>query len=149
MLRLSKMTDYAVVVMGQLASRPDHRQSATSIAEKTGIPQATVGQVLKSLSIAELVDGARGAQGGYILCHPASKISVAEIVVAMDGPVAITACVDGADDPCSVQAGCLLRGSWDAVNVAIEDALKNVTLEEMLAPLFRFSSPDFIQQEAR
>ncbi|MEL0091226.1 MAG: Rrf2 family transcriptional regulator, partial [Rhodospirillales bacterium] len=87
------MPDYAVVVMGQLASRPDHRQSATSIAEKTGIPQATVGQVLKSLSIAELVDGTRGAQGGYILCHPASKISVAEIVVAMDGPVAITACV--------------------------------------------------------
>ena len=68
-----------------------------------------------------------------------SAISVAEIVVAMDGPVAITACVDGADDPCNVQAGCLLRGSWDAVNSAIEGALKGVTLEEMLAPLFRFS----------
>jgi FeS assembly SUF system regulator len=149
MLRLSKMTDYAVVVMGQLASRPDCRQSAASIAEKTGLPTATVGQVLKALSISNLVDGTRGAYGGYLLSRSPSAISVAEIVVAMDGPVAITACVDGADDPCNVQAGCLLRGSWDAVNSAIEGALKGVTLEDMLAPLFRFSVSKSSELEVR
>lgn len=141
MLRLSKMTDYAVVVMGRLASRPDERQSAADIAANTGLPQATVGQVLKALSTSELVYGTRGAQGGYILSRRPELISVAEIVVALDGPVAITACVEGADDPCSVESMCLLKGSWDAVNIAIEDALKQVTLADMLAPLFQFTPP--------
>lgn len=141
MLRLSKMTDYGVVVMGRLASRPDERQSAADVATGTGLPQATVGQVLKALGAGGLVFGARGAQGGYLLSRPPSDISVAEIVTVLDGPVAITACVDGADDPCSVESMCLLKGSWNAVNVAIEDALKRVTLADMLAPLFQFDQP--------
>lgn len=148
MLRLSKMTDYAVVVMGRLASRPDERQSAAGIAEATGLPAATVGQVLKALGAGGLVSSARGAQGGYTLTKGPQEISVAEIVVALDGPVAITACVDGADDPCSMERSCLLKGSWDAVNIAIEAALADVTLEDMLAPLFQFT-PAHEANEAR
>ena len=148
MLRLSKMTDYAVVVMGRLASRPDERQSAADVAANTGLPPATVGQVLKVLATGGLVSGVRGAHGGYLLSRRPEAISVAEIVVALDGPVAITACVEGADDPCSVEATCLLKGSWDAVNVAIEDALKQVTLAEMLAPLFQFNPPPTALREA-
>lgn len=148
MLRLSKMTDYAVVVMGRLASRPGERQSATEIAEATGLPSATVGQVLKALSAGDLVSGARGAHGGYLLNKGPAEISVAEIVVALDGPVAITACVEGADDPCAMETSCLLKGSWDTVNVAIEAALADVTLEDMLAPLFRFT-PTAEANEAR
>lgn len=141
MLRLSKMTDYAVVVMGRLASRPDERQSAADVAEATGLPGATVGQVLKALGAGGLVSGARGAHGGYVLARPPQAISVAEIVTALDGPVAITACVEGADDPCAVSSMCMLKGSWDAVNLAIEDALTSVTLADMLAPMFAFDEP--------
>ena len=104
----------------------------------TGLPPATVGQVLKALGAGGLVSGARGAQGGYVLSRTPAEISVAEIVTALDGPVAITACVEGADDPCTVESVCLLRGSWDAVNDAIETALSNVSLADMLAPLFNF-----------
>lgn len=148
MLKLSKMTDYAVVVMGRLASRPGERQSAAEVAEATGLPSATVGQVLKALGAGGLVSGARGAHGGYVLARTPREISVAEIVVALDGPVAITACVDGADDPCAVESVCLLRGSWDTVNHAIETALDAVSLEDMLAPLYRFEAPTE-RQEAR
>lgn len=148
MLRLSKMTDYAVVVMGRLASRPDDRQSAADIAEATGLPGTTVGQVLKALNGGGLVSAARGAHGGYLLTRPPQKISVAEIVVALDGPVAITACVEGADDPCAMERSCLLKGSWDSVNVAIETALADVTLADMLAPLFQFN-PTVEPEEAR
>lgn len=146
MLRLSKMTDYAVVVMGRLASRPDARQSAVEIARATGIPAATVSQVLKTLGAFNLVAGARGPRGGYVLARRPSAISVAEIVTALDGPVAITACVEGADDPCSVSSMCLLKGSWDAVNTAIEAALTSVTLEDMLAPLFQFDPPPVVEE---
>jgi FeS assembly SUF system regulator len=138
MLRLSKMTDYAVVVMGRLASRPDLRQSAADVAEATGLPAATVGQVLKALGGGGLVKGARGAHGGYMLARGPRDISVAEIVTALDGPVAITACVEGADDPCTVESMCMLKGSWDAVNDAIESALMSVSLEDMLKPMFQF-----------
>ena len=107
-----------------------------------------MGQVLKALATGGLVSGTRGAQGGYLLSRRPEAISVAEIVVALDGPVAITACVEGADDPCSVEATCLLKGSWDAVNIAIEDALKQVTLADMLAPLFQFNPPPTELREA-
>ncbi len=141
MLRLSKMTDYAVVVMGRLASRPGERQSAAEVADATGLSGATVGQVLKALGAGGLVAAARGARGGYVLARGPEAISVAEIVIALDGPVAITACVEGADDPCAMGRSCLLKGSWDAVNRAIEDALSAVTLADMLAPLFQFDPP--------
>ncbi len=146
MLRLSKMTDYAVVVMGRLACRPDARQSAVEIAEATGLAAATVSQVLKALSAYDLVSGARGPRGGYMLARRPAAISVAEIVTALDGPVAITDCVEGADDPCNVASLCLMKGSWDAVNTAIEAALTSVTLEDMLAPLFQFDPPPAVEE---
>ena len=150
MLRLSKMTDYAVVVMGRLASRPDDRQSASEIAEATGLPAATVGQVLKALGGSGLVTSTRGAFGGYVLARTPDEISVAEIVTALDGPVAITACVDGADeDPCAMESVCMLRGSWDAVNHAIEDALTGVTLADMLRPMFDFGLKSVQIKETR
>jgi len=146
MLRLSKMTDYAVVVMGRLASRPETRQSAAEVAEATGLPGATVGQVLKALGAAGLVHGARGANGGYVLARRPQDITVAEIVTALDGPVAITDCVEGVHDPCAMSPSCLLQGSWNAVNAAIETALAQVTLADMLAPLYRFAPPPEAQE---
>ena len=149
MLRLSKMTDYAVVVMGHLASRPDERQTAAEVAVATGLPSATGGQALTALGTGGLVTANRGAHGGYRLARRPDQISVAEIVTALDGPVAITACIEGGDDPCAVESMCLLKSGWDAVNDAIETALTNVTLADMLAPLFQFNSPAAKPEEVR
>lgn len=145
MLRLSRMNDYAVVVLGQLASRPERPRSASEVAEATGLAASTVSQVLKALAHAGLVASVRGAHGGYTADRPPEDISVAEIVLAVDGPVALTACVDGGD--CAIEATCLLRGSWDRINNAVRDALEEVTLADMLAPMRDFSR--FEPQELR
>ena len=137
MLRLSRMNDYAVVVLGQLASRPERPRSASEVAEATGLAASTVSQVLKALAHAGLVASVRGAHGGYTAHRAPEDISVAEIVLAVDGPVALTACVDGGD--CAIEATCLLRGSWDRINNAVRDALEAVTLADMLAPMRDFS----------
>ena len=134
MLRLSKMNDYAVVVLGHMAARPG-LVAAPDIAEATGLPASTVSQVLKKLAHARLVVSHRGAHGGYALGRPAGEISVADLVAALEGPVALTACVDGADGECEVETLCPMRGSWSRVNAAIRAALEGVTLADMLAPL--------------
>ena len=134
MLRLSKMNDYAVVVLGHMASRPG-LVAAPEIADGTGLPASTVSQVLKKLAHAGLVVSHRGAHGGYSLGRPAAAISVADLVAALEGPVALTACVDAADGECEVETLCPLRGSWNRVNAAIRAALESVTLADMLAPL--------------
>lgn len=141
MLRLSKMNDYAVVVLGHMAARPGTLVTAAEAAEATGLPAATVSQVLKKLAGARLVVSYRGAHGGYALERPPSDISVAALVEALEGPVALTACVDGAEGCCDVEATCPMRGSWDRVNAAIREALESVSLADMLAPLVRFSPP--------
>ncbi|MCY3980939.1 MAG: SUF system Fe-S cluster assembly regulator [Alphaproteobacteria bacterium] len=150
MLRLSRMNDYAVVVLGQLASQPERPRSASELAEATGLAASTVSQVLKALAHAGLAASVRGAHGGYTADRPPGDISVAEIVLAVDGPVALTACVDGGD--CAIEATCLLRGSWDRINNAVRGALEAVTLADMLAPMqdfSRFEPKDFEPQELR
>lgn len=135
MLRLSKMNDYAVVVLGRLAARPGCQSSAVELAETTGLPLATVSQVMKRLAHAGLVVSHRGARGGYALAREPRAISVAEIIGALEGPVALTACVDGAEGGCGVESLCPMRGSWDMVNGAIRTALEAVSLADMLAPM--------------
>lgn len=139
MLRLGKMTDYGVVVMGRMPASPDRLATAPEIAEATGLPVTTVSQVLKTLVAGGLAVSQRGAQGGYRLAREADDITVAEIVSAFEGPVALTACVDGAADTCGVESVCLLRGSWDKVNTAVRTALTTVTLADMLAPMHAFT----------
>ena len=137
MLRLSKMNDYAVVVLGHMAARQGGLVAAPEVAEATGLPASTVSQVLKKLAHAGLVVSHRGAHGGYALGRPPAAISVADLVEALEGPVALTACVEGADGECEVETLCPLRGSWNRVNAAIRAALEGVTLADMLAPLQR------------
>ena len=93
MLRLSKLTDYAVVVLVRLSH---HREVTTSptLAQATGIPEPTVAKVLKALAGAGLVSSQRGARGGYRLAQPLSDIDVARVIAAIDGPISLTACVD-------------------------------------------------------
>ena len=100
MLRLSKLTDYAVVVLVRLDSGMESVQTSPGIAATTGIPEPTVAKVLKTLAAAALVTSQRGARGGYRLARPLEDIPVGEVIAAMDGPIALAACVDGSATEC-------------------------------------------------
>ena len=140
MLRLSKLTDYAVVVLirlseGEGVSRragcDEPVQTSPGIAAATGVPEPTVAKVLKALAGANLVASQRGARGGYRLARPLAEVSVADVIAAVDGPIALTACVDGGAGGCDVQSRCAVRGRWDLVNEAIRSALVGITLADM------------------
>jgi Rrf2 family protein len=100
------------------------------IAAAIGLPEPTVAKVLKALNGAGLVASTRGAHGGYRLARPLSAMSIAEVIVAIDGPIALTSCVDGAVG-CESQSLCPVAGRWDPVNDAIREALQNITLADM------------------
>jgi FeS assembly SUF system regulator len=137
-LRLSKLTDYAVVVMARLAhdgAGPDGRvQTAPGLSMATGIAEPTVAKVLKSLGHAGLVDSVRGARGGYRLTRPLAEVPLSEVIVAVDGPIALTACVDGGNGSCEAESICAVRGRWDPVNHAIRNALSGITLADLAGP---------------
>ena len=137
MLRLSKLADYAVVTMVELGR---HRElmNAPALAQATGLPEPTVAKLLKILLADGLLMSRRGARGGYELALPLEKISVARVITAVDGPVAVTACVSGGD--CTTAVDCALRGSWNPVNAAIRQTLENISLAEMAHHNERFCS---------
>ena len=137
MIKLSRLTDYGVVVLGRLAAvreRGAGPTTAAEIAEATLLPAPTVAKILKLLARGDVVLSHRGHQGGYSLARDAQAITVADIVTALDGPVALTACVDGHEGDCSVETMCAIRGHWDAVNTAVRGALESVTLADMIVP---------------
>lgn len=132
MFRLNRLTDYAVVVMSQMALRGETR-SAQQISDDTGVPLPTVAKLLNLLGRAKLVASQRGAAGGYTLSAEPEEISVAQIIQALEGPIALTACVDGATDTCDAESFCPMRGNWNKVNGAIREALTSVSLADMMA----------------
>lgn len=130
MLRLSKLTDYAVVVLVRL-SAGDGVQTSPGIAATTGIPEPTVAKVLKALASSGLVASQRGARGGYRLLRPLGGVPISDVIEAIDGPIALTACVDGGAGNCEAEHICPVRGRWDPVNDAIQQALSAITLADM------------------
>ena len=135
MLRLSRLTDYAVVVLVRLA-QAGCVETAPSIAAGTGIPEPTVAKVLKGLAQSGLVSSQRGAHGGYRLGRPLAAIPIADVIVAIDGPIALTACVEGTGGSCDSASLCPMAGRWGVVNDAISDALNAISLDDMQAAAF-------------
>lgn len=133
MLRIAKLTDYATVVMTCLADDAAAVHSTVGLAEKARLELPTVSKVLKSLCHAGLVESFRGANGGYRLARPAGEISVADIVIAMEGPIGMTEC-SAHSGRCDHERHCGVRGNWQRINQAIEQALTSVTLADMLKP---------------
>jgi FeS assembly SUF system regulator len=129
MLRLSRLTDYAVVALVHLG-RSDLVETSPGIAAAIGLPEPTVAKVLKALANHGLVASSRGARGGYRLSKSLAEIPVADVILAIDGPIALAACVDGAVG-CESQSLCPVAGRWDPVNEAIRDALTAITLADM------------------
>ena len=134
MLRLNRITDYAVVVLTQMVREPDGQVTAPQLSEDSNVPAPTVAKVLKALAKEGVLASQRGVHGGYRLARPAGDISMLEVIRALEGPVSLTACVDGAEGDCNVELLCPVRGNWDRVNTAIRSALADVTLEDMATP---------------
>jgi FeS assembly SUF system regulator len=134
MLRVTKLTDYATVVLTALAARPGDVHSAAGLAEQAGLEMPTVAKVLKPLAQAGLVEGFRGVNGGYRLARPAQEISLIEIVEAMEGPLGMTECSIHAG-ACGIEQSCGVRANWRRINDVVADALRGVTLAEMLEPV--------------
>ncbi len=134
MLRVSRLTDYATAVMTCIATHPVEVLSTTQIADETHLELPTVSKLLKALGHAELVESFRGVNGGYRLARPASMISLAEIVEALEGPIGMTECTV-AEGQCDREAVCGVRGSWQRINNVLEQTLRGVSLADMLNPL--------------
>lgn len=133
MFKLSKMTDYGVILLCSMAQRPDCLSTAPELAARTLLPAPMVAKVLKALGKAEIVTATRGSQGGYTLSRVPTHITVAEVISALDGPVALTACVEGSDESCAAERTCPMAGGWNRINVAVKTALDTVTLADLMA----------------
>ena len=129
MLRITRLTDYGFMLLAQMCQRDDMLFNSKDLSEQLAIPLPTVSKVLKLLVQGSLLESHQGSQGGYRLARSADKISAAEIIEVLEGPVSMTACciTDGCDRNCSVS------NSWQKVNAVIVDKLQSVSLAEMVA----------------
>lgn len=134
MIRITKQADYGVVLMTLMASHEADLFTASQLAAETGLPQPTVSKILKLLTRAGLLASQRGVKGGYTLGRGADGITVAEIVTALDGPIAVTECIEQTPGECSREARCGVRGNWQRINLAIYDALESISLADMATP---------------
>lgn len=131
-MRLSSMADYAVVTMSAAARHCGMvRVSAAQLAQETGLPVPTVQKVVSLLTAAGLLRSSRGVGGGLKLARPAAAISLADIVEAIEGPIALTACVDSGKHDCGLEAACTVRPHWGVVNAAMRGALADVPLTRL------------------
>lgn len=130
MLRISKLTDYAILVMVEMARSSHEVHKTATLAERAGIELPTASKVLKLLTGAGLVNSYRGPAGGYAVERDAARISVADIISAIEGPIAMTECSVHAG-LCSVEASCNARDNWRRISRAVAEALGQVSLAEM------------------
>lgn len=133
MIRMSKLTDYAILVLAHLAEDGSSRCSAAEVAEHTGVTPATASKLLKLLGRAGIVASVRGVQGGYALARPPGEITAAEVIDALEGPLAITEC-SSAESHCELEPGCRVSEAWRRINVGIHRVLDEITLAELVAP---------------
>jgi FeS assembly SUF system regulator len=140
-MRLSSLADYAVVMMAAAARHcgATCRLNATLLAEETGLPLPTVQKLVSKLSAAGLIESARGTGGGFRLARPPAAITVADIVEAIEGPIALTACVDNGRHDCAIEGTCRVMPHWNAVNGAVKGALAGVNLASLNASPFASS----------
>lgn len=133
MLRLSRLTDYAIVILACLARQERHVAAARALAEQTGVPRPTTARVLKLLSGGGLLRSTRGRQGGYGLVRPPAEITLNDVVEAVEGPVGLTEC-SREDGSCDLRDGCRVGGHWPLISATLRGALGRISLEQLAAP---------------
>lgn len=130
MLRISRLTDYGTVILARLASAPLRQFTAAELALLTHVPAATVRKLLKQLHAHELVESTRGLRGGYRLARPPAQISAAQVLAALEGPVALTECAQH-ETSCGIEGSCGVGRAWQRVNVAIQNTLQDISLLDL------------------
>lgn len=137
MIRLTRLADYGVMVMTHLAMHPQSVHAAADVAEEMHLPLPTVSKILGAAARGGLVESRRGLKGGFALARAPESITVAEIVSALEGPIAITDCLDETTADCNLESLCPTRGHWQKINAAIKKALDDVTLNDLTqTPVF-------------
>ena len=130
-MRLSHLADYAVVLMTAAARRPaGARLSATELSVDTGVPLPTTQKLMGQLTACGLLTSVRGPSGGFSLARPAGEISLADVVEAVEGPIAMTVCSEGRSD-CALDAHCRVKPHMGVVGNAVRGALGAVSLTEL------------------
>jgi FeS assembly SUF system regulator len=133
-IRLTKQTDYGIVLLTNIAKDPGRTMhNARDLSADAGIPLPMTSKILKTLAREGLLVSHRGVKGGYSLARPPEAITVAEMITALEGPIAITECTD-ADSDCRVELLCPVRSNWHKINQAVLGALQEITLAEMTQP---------------
>lgn len=148
MLRMSKLADYGTVLMTLMAREPEAVHSAAELAARLPIGAATVSKILKTLAREGLVISSRGAHGGYRLPVAPSRITVAQIIRAMDGPIGMTEC-SSIPGLCSQERRCTVRANWVRVNEIVLQVLDGITLEQMTRPVQGTVKVEAIGRRAR
>lgn len=132
MIRITRLTDYGIVLLSRFADEEEAAvSSARGLADQTGIPLPTVSKILKTLTREGLLTSHRGTQGGYSLSRSPDEISVADIIAALEGPIALTECAGDAGGLCEIELTCPVRSNWQRITGAIREALASIPLREM------------------
>ena len=146
MFRLSKLTDYGIVILAELARSatgdeaspagdPKPNLNARELAQHVDLPLPVVSKVLKALTRAEILDSQRGTKGGYSLARKPEDLTVAEMIAALDGPLALTQCSEG-PSICDHEATCAIKSPWQVINDVVQNALASITLADLTNPGF-------------
>ncbi len=133
MIRMSRLTDYGVVLMSYMAADPGRVHTAAEAAASAGLPLPTVSKLLRVLARGKLLVSHRGVKGGYSLACPPEEISIARIIRTLEGPVSLTACTADEPEDCEHEGCCPVRTRWQKINGAVWRALEGITLAEMAA----------------
>jgi FeS assembly SUF system regulator len=137
MLRVTKLADYGIVILTHFANQGGANANARDIAGLVRLPQPVVSKILKLLAKHGLLESQRGIKGGFRLARSPESITVAQIIRALEGPIAVTECTDRIHGDCGLKTGCPVRTNWHLINHAIHQALEKITLAEMARPLAR------------
>ena len=146
MFRLSKITDYGIVILAEMAqhslaarsedaSAPAPNMNARELASHVDLPLPVVSKVLKALTRANILESQRGTKGGYSLAREPDELTVAEMIAALDGPLALTQCSQG-PSVCALEATCSIKNPWQVINHVVQNSLASITLADLPSPVF-------------
>lgn len=147
MLRLAKLADYGLLIACHLANLPDELVKLEQVAEATQLPVPTVRKVMKLLVDQGVVRSERGVKGGYALSRPANRISIGEVIIAVEGGLALTECCLDACQ-CDMAQACTVQNNWNVINQTIGEMFSRITLADMNRPLSRSDVLKYVEERS-
>ena len=141
MFRLTKVTDYGIRILAHLArDAVGTTHNAREVAEEISLPVPMVSKVMKSLARAGMLESHRGSKGGFNLSRRPEEMTVADMISALEGPLALTECLIG-PSLCQHEESCAVQGPWSVINLAVQNTLSTITLSDLISPAFPLSAP--------